>query len=1026
MTASLFSSYLATIQKSLERGDATEHTHRAALQKLLESMGKDIHTVNEPRKSSHVGKPDIAVFVKEASAGYAETKDVGLDLNDEEESEQLKRYRKGLPSLILTDYLEFRWYVDDTLRLSARLGRADRTGKIKTDPRGPADLEELLRAFLAHRSPDVSTPQDLAKRMARLAHLVRDLILEEFEKSPDRGPLHQQFKAFQKMLVPDLKPDTFADMFAQTIAYGLFAARAVAKPGQPFTRESARSLIPKTNPFLRKVFDRIAGADLPDSLEWVVDDLARLLDRANMSAILKDFGRVKRQEDPVVYFYEDFLKAYNPALRESRGVYYTPAPVVGYIVRSVDHVLKKSLTRPDGLADPTVLVLDPATGTGSFLYAVINSIHDGIKAKGQAGVWSDVVTKEILPRVFGFELLMAPYAVAHLKLGLQLKEFGHEAETDQRLGVYLTNTLEEAIKRSDELYESYIAEESDQASEIKREKPLMVVLGNPPYSGHSSNNGEWITNLLMDYKRGIPGLNKPGQAKWLSDDYVKFIRFGQWRIEKTGEGVLAFVTNHGYLDNPTFRGMRQSLMNTFNEIYILDLHGNSKKKETCPDGSPDENVFDIQQGVAIGIFVKKEGQSGPCKIFHGDLQGIREKKYEVLSERDISTTEWTELSPTKPFCLFIPQNEQLRAEYEKFWPLPSIMDQNGSPAPGIVTTHDEFSISWSREEATEKIERFLKTSSEEEARTLWRLCTQSQWNYERAKQALSDGKWKNLIVPILYRPFDVRWTVYDSHVAVHRRERVMRHMLDGKNLAFSTTRSVEIERFEHVFCTRKIVGHHSISLKEVDFLFPLYLYPEDTTIQKDFLSNKIIKPNLNADFIEALQKSLGVIPSPEEIFYYIYAILHSQNYRDRYKEFLKGDFPRIPLTSNKKQFKILATLGEELVSLHLMESDSLTGPISAFDVSGSSVVEKVVYDDIKKWVFINNTQFFADVPKTVWEFQVGGYQVCQKWLKDRKTRKLSPTDVRHYQKIITTLHHTQQIMSEIDKSIPNWPLCPAE
>ncbi|MDD5748854.1 MAG: N-6 DNA methylase [Actinomycetota bacterium] len=614
-----FNTYISTIEKELALGNATEHTHRPALKALLQSLGDGIVATNEPRRVE-CGAPDFVITRGLIPIGYVEAKDVGKSLDEAEHSEQLQRYLDSLTNLILTDYLEFRWYVDGERRLSARLGTPTRDGKIRRDSAGIEAVTGLFDDFLSHRAEPVGTPKELAQRMARLAHMIRDLIIAAFAREPEGGSLHAQFVAFKDNLIPDLSAGQFADMYAQTIAYGLFAARCNQSTGSGFTRQNAAYLLPKTNPFLRKLFNQIAGPDLDDRIAWLVDDLAQLLAQADMEAVLKDFGKRTAKEDPVVHFYETFLAAYDPKVREMRGVYYTPEPVVSYIVRSIDHLLKTHFGKPQGLADPSVLVLDPAVGTATFLYMVINEIHDALLSQGQAGLWNDYVAEKLLPRIFGFELLMAPYAMAHLKLGLLLKETGYQFEKEQRLGIYLTNTLEEAVKRSEALFANWITEEANAAAEIKKDKPIMVVLGNPPYSGISANASirnvtdsrtgkkrkepTWIGKLIRDYYEvdGSPlGEKNP---KWLQDDYVKFIRFGQWRIEKTGQGILAFITNHAYLDNPTFRGMRQSLMNTFDEIYILDLHGNAKKRETAPDGSKDENVFDIQQGVAISIMVK--------------------------------------------------------------------------------------------------------------------------------------------------------------------------------------------------------------------------------------------------------------------------------------------------------------------------------------------------------------------------------------------------------------------------------------
>lgn len=631
--------YLASIRISRKTGDTTEHTHRPALKALLDSAGRDFHATNEPRQQK-CGAPDIIVYRRGAPVGYVECKKVGADLNRIEKTDQLKRYRRALNNLILTDYLEFRHYIDGEPAMSARIASPDSKGKLHANDEGIATLRSMMEIFLDHDGPTISSPRELAKRMARLAQILRDLITNALQQEKDSGTLHSQLEAFKDVLLHNLTEPQFADMYAQTICYGLFAARCNVEgtaEAQKFNRQHAAYDLPRTNPFLRTLFNQMAGPELDDRIAWAVEDLAELLRRADISEILRDFGKATRQEDPVVHFYETFLAAYDHKMREARGVYYTPEPVVQYIVNSVDAILHKDFGLQGGLANHSqtditvqtkdekgktkkqtrrvhrVQILDPAVGTGTFLHAVIRKIRDN--TAHASGAWSQYVREHLLPRVYGFELLMAPYTVAHMKLGLLLQETGYDFASDDRLGVFLTNTLEEAEKTTAHLplFSAAIAREANEANRVKKDAPIMVVLGNPPYSGLSENTSEWTERLL---KESLPGKNgaqsyyeidgKPlGEKKvWLQDDYVKFIRFGQHRIEQTGYGILAFISNNGYLDNPTFRGMRQSLMQTFDKIYILDLHGSSKKKETAPDGSKDENVFDIQQGVAICIMVK--------------------------------------------------------------------------------------------------------------------------------------------------------------------------------------------------------------------------------------------------------------------------------------------------------------------------------------------------------------------------------------------------------------------------------------
>ena len=609
-----FDTYLKSIQKNLQNG--SERSHYPALKNLIDDPLHGIDAVIE-EKGNKAGIPDFTVKRRDLLVGYIEAKDVGLNLRQIEKTEQLQRYLEAFPNLVLTNYLEFRWYVDGKCRQTEVLADlSTNSGDGKLQIKNADKIAALLDQFLNYSGEIISKPEDLARQMARLTKAIRLATTTALDEEDNKGELHQLKQGFSEVLLPDLSDPDFADMYAQTISYGLFAARvghAQNSGGETFTRRTAGTYIPATNPFLKRLFNTIVETDAVSKIDWAIDDLVLLLSQVDMGSILEDFGRRTRQEDPVVHFYETFLAAYNAALRKSRGVYYTPEPVVSFIVRSLDAILKEKFDLPLGLADntrdlvtnkPRVQILDPATGTGTFLYEVVKQIYRNLEEMGMANQWDSYVSENLLDRLFGFELLMAPYAIAHLKLGLQLQELGYKFKGKQRLGIYLTNTLDEALKKSEILFGQFVAQEANEASVIKRDTPVMVIVGNPPYSYQSTNTGDWISGLVRDYYHvdGLPLDER--NPKGLQDDYVKFIRFGQWRIDRTGSGILAFITNHGYLDNPTFRGMRQSLDKTFDEIYIMDLHGNSKKKEVAPDGSPDKNVFDIQQGVAVAIMVK--------------------------------------------------------------------------------------------------------------------------------------------------------------------------------------------------------------------------------------------------------------------------------------------------------------------------------------------------------------------------------------------------------------------------------------
>jgi predicted helicase len=745
-----------------------------------------------------------------------------------------------------------------------------------------------------------------------------------------------------------------------------------------------------------------------------------------------------------------------------RGVYYTPEPVVSYIVRSIDHLLKTRFNRPDGLADKNVLILDPACGTGTFLYYVIRHIYDTVVTKkGQKGKWNSYVSQNLLKRVFGFELLMAPYAVAHLKLGLLLQELGYKFDTDERLGIYLTNTLEEAIKRSQQVFAfaQAIAEEGEKASAVKQHPKIMVVLGNPPYSGHSANRSweyrtdpktrkkkkilTFIGKLLQDYYKvdGKPlGEKNP---KWLQDDYVKFIRFGQWRINKTGYGILAYISNHGYLDNPTFRGMRQQLLRDFTDIHVLDLHGNLKKKERAPDGSEDANVFDIQQGVAIGVFVKEDDKQR-IRVHHADLWGSQQAKYWHLQESSFQQTPWSTPQPQPPFYLFLPRDADLRVEFDQAFGLKEMFPLNGV---GMTTARDHAVIDFEADPLLQRAETFRDSTDTNEV-----LCEKlgiSQkkgWNITNARRMIGSEKHLGrFIKPVLYRPFDARLIFYHDSLVWRTVKQVMLHMAMGENVGLAVGRAGQVidpGEWNIVYVTRHMTEFNMFR-RGGNNLFPLYLYNVDTSAKARRLNfgldehdsdAKTRRVNLSSEFLGEIQTRLNLtfVPDgagnledtigPEDILSYLYAVLHSPTYRARYADFLKIDFPRVSVTSNKKLFRSLCEKGAELVSFHLTESPKLSQFITRFPVSGDNSVEKPRYDEKKKRVYINKTQYFEGVPKDVWEFHIGGYQVCEKWLKDRKGRQLTNDDLDHYQKIVVALNNTIRLMNEIDDVIPRWPL----
>ena len=1087
----VFRDYIRSLRDNLVRGDATEHTHRPALKILLEASQPGIIATNEPARIE-CGAPDFAISTTRLTIGYIEAKRCDISLGaierdsnrknpNSDNGKQLKRYRDALPNLILTNYTEFRWYVDGESRLTATLATDDGSGELTTHHDGIADTAELLSVFFAQSPEPVSSPKELSRRMARLTHLIRDVIREAFVKDQASQDVNSLYEATKRMLVSDLSLDDFADMFAQTLAYGLFAARVNHKSGD-FQRRTAVYDIPAANPFLKEIFDLVAGYRAEsEPFIGFVDDLAHLLANSDMEAILSDFGKRGVREDPILHFYEDFLADYDPTLREQRGVYYTPEPVISYIVRSVDHLLRERFDCPEGLADyqtadyetledidgeqkpatrqaHRVLVLDPACGTGSFLYAVIDHIREYYRSSGNMGVWKDYVHEHLLKRIFGFELMMAPYAMSHLKLGMQLAaqdmpeeqqtDWAYEFSGDERLGIYLTNTLEQAERQTPTLFrlERVIAEEANAASAIKRELPIMVVLGNPPYSLMSSNKGEWIRKLIDDYK-SVDGKPLGERKNNLQNDYVKFIRFGQWRIQQSGAGILAFITNHGYLDGPTFRGMRQKLIDTFTDIYLLDLHGNANKRERSPDGGRDQNVFDITQGVAIAIFVKEPGNRKPASIYHGDLWGVREAKYEALSASDITTTEWERLEPTSPNYLFKPWDNTLEEEYGQWRKIDEVIPFN---SVGITTARDSLTIHWAPRDAMRLVQDFVSLSPEE-ARIRYNLGNDTQgWKVHQAQNDLiNTGIRDDLIEPILYRPFDTRYTYYTgtSNGFISRPlYAVMRHMLPRDTWGLITTR--QTRDLWSILATDSIIAHKALAAYDRNSIFPLYIYPSEQEIAQGLYAPDHREPNLSPAFIADIEQKLGLrfIPDgngdlveefgPEDAFHYIYAVFHSPTYRERYDQFLRADFPRVPLTDDLDLFRALVALGRQLTDIHLLRASVPDSQPIGFPITGGNMVESAhpkycapgatpdgetasvergrVYISRSKERPVKQGQYFDGVTSEVWESRIGGYKPMEKWLKDRKGRALTFDDIEHYKHIAASLEATIRLTTEID------------
>lgn len=1009
--------YIETINQRFRLGNATEHTFRGDLQHLLESLVTDIRATNEPKRQS-CGAPDYIITRGEIPVGFIEAKDVGdKDLEGKKKTgnqEQFDRYKTGLANLIITDYIDFHFYRDGIFTTKISIGKVE-NGSIVPQPENYEQFTQLFKNFCETISQSIKSPTRLAEMMAGKARLMADIIeksLNEDDENGNLSNLKRQMLSFQKMLISDIDNKSFSDLYSQTIAYGMFAARYHDPTLQNFSREEAVKLIPKSNPFLRKLFKDIADEDLDTRLVWIIDELVNVFLASDVASIMKNFGKSTKQEDPVVHFYETFLGAYNPALRKARGVWYTPQPVVNFIVRAVDDILKTEFDLPEGLADSSkkkikvnyqgkqiekevhkVQILDPATGTGTFLAETIKHIHK--KYEGMQGIWSKYVEDDLIPRVNGFELLMASYAMAHLKLDMLLTETGYVPTKDQRLRVFLTNSLEEPHPDSGTLWGNLLSDEADQANEVKRDTPVMCIIGNPPYSSESANKGEWIMKLMEDYKKEPGGFQKLQERnpKTINDDYVKFLRYGQHYIEKNGQGVLAFINPHGFLDNPTFRGMRWNLLKTYDKIYTIDLHGNSRKKETAPDGSADVNVFDIMQGVSINLFVKtgKKKNNELGTVFQFDLYGKREYKYDFLINNHIKLIDFNKLDNLSPMYFMVKKEYDLTDIYDKGFKINEMFTVN---SVGITTSKDKILVN------TDKNELLNNTSN--------------YFNIETDKTILEKYP---------FRPFDIQFIYYDKKLVGRARENVMKHCISNENLVICFEKVVSLKKpyYSDVFIIKSMFDKHTLG--GATYGSPLYLYP-DQNGQQTIDQSSERTPNLNIDIVKEVSAKIGLIFTnekettkdtfaPIDILDYIYAVLHSPTYREKYKEFLKIDFPRVPYPKDKDTFWKLVKLGGEIRQIHLLESAVVEKPISKYPHTGTNIVGKTKYENGN--VYINETQYFEDVPEVAWNFYIGGYQPAQKWLKDRKDRELQIDDIRHYMKIIVALTETDRLMKEIDK-----------
>jgi predicted helicase len=888
----IFENYIQSISSKFVHKETSEMGYRTDFEILIKGIFDSINVkrIDHDAKAKQGNKPDFVVLNYGVPILYIEAKDIGVSLDKTEKSEQMARYY-GYANLVLTDYVEFRFYRNGK-RYEEPIKIANYDIKRRTLASIPESYEHVAKTLVdfsqTHKEP-IRSGEHLSKIMGGKAQRIRDNVKQFLSNKSDKNAdITRVYETLKKLLVHDLTQESFADMYAQTLVYGLFVARYHDETSGNFSRQKARDLIPKSNPLLQHFFDHIVGPDFDKRLEYIVNELCEVFSHANVQELMIQYfqndlwGKTHEGPDPVIHFYEDFLKEYDPGLRKKLGAYYTPLPVVRFIVRSVDYLLEKDFGLASGLADTSKLVngnhrvqiLDPAVGTGTFISATIRTIYERLLKSGQKGRWPAYVHHDLLPRLHGFELMMAPYTIAHLKLSMAFKETGFW-NFHRRLGIYLTNSLEESAAQTD-LFTGFgfaesIAVESKEASVIKNETPIMVVIGNPPYSISSSNKGKWILDLIKDYKKN---LNE--QKINLDDDYIKFIRFAEHFIEKNKSGIVAMITNNSFIDGITHRQMRKHLLETFDEIYILDLHGNSKKKEKAPDGDKDENVFDIQQGVSINIFLRKSGEKKNLgTVYHSEVFGKRKYKFKALDESDLKNIKWKKLNYSEPYYFFVPKDFGLGERYEEGFKVDELFPISNS---GVQTDRDSLFIDFDKGKLTNKIQELLSDNYTASFKSTYRVVDSSGYKLtERLKGKYFD---ENYIKVEQYRLFDYMWIYYDPELVSRSGYKVYKHLIDKDNLALLISKQQSSSNFQHIFLTRTLVDRCTVSLqtKEGAYTFPLYLYDED--------GSRIT--NLKKEIVDKIENIVGKV-SPEDIFDYIYTVLHSPSYRYKFKEFLKID-----------------------------------------------------------------------------------------------------------------------------------------
>lgn len=1081
----MLKAYLENI-KDISTNDK-EHTHRTALQNLLQAIKDNqdkqnkISIKQEPNNDKEGrGAPDFLITKDFLTLGYIENKRVNANLDNIIKSDQILKYTKLSPNIILTDYLRFILLSlnDKNEVIVCKEVKICSLDEIKSVIKNQSlldtktqELNELFSIFFSKIPNPINSALDFANHLSLRTRILKDELLS----SSKNETLISLFNTFKETLYKELSYEEFCDSFAQTLTYSLFLAKLNNDTAKEIDLNNAKKFIPKSFPLIRSMSGFLDDSfENLENIKWLLEEIINIINHIDITSIIKELNKTGEKDlfnrptilsthkDPYLHFYETFLASYDPKLREVRGVYYTPAPVVIFIINAIDEILKQDFNHKKGLSealDKNITLLDFATGTGTFLLEAFRKALEPISKNSV-----NYNPKALIDKFCGFEFLIAPYTIAHLKISQSFKEeFNSPLNDDESLKIALTNTL---------YFKSISKEQNDQntlftlidltrefkkAQKIKEEQ-ILIITGNPPYSGASSNKGLYEdeikisyglepskANLSKEQKKYINlyfqektkqntntfkaiyekhKLENEKNPKWLLDDYVKFIRFAQSKIDSQESGIFAFISNNSFLDNPTFRGMRYSLMQSFDKIYILNLHGDTRKKEKAPDGSKDDNVFDIMQGVSINIFIKQNSKAKNTKIYYHDLYGKRKDKYEFLYENDLNSIKWTLVKNNEPFYLFLPQNNDLLEEYNKGI---SVKDMFMLSGVGICSKRDNIVFHNNKENLMQLLKDF-NTKTKDELYKIYDIGEDSRdWKLDSAIKAVNKNcdNLENFIKKCHYRPFDKKWTYYIENSKAFMAYPVydiFEHFLENENIGLICDRGTKLNNIDNIFISSKIIDLHLVG--SGSYIYPLYLYP--TTRSKKFLKKE--NPNFNEEKftskIENFKESFRTFIdefykekfSSEDILGYIYAVLFHKIYREKYLDFLKIDFPKIPFTKDKNTFKNLSKLGLKLVNLHLLKNDELdfnVGEALFKDIKNKNFkIQKIKYNKDTKELFINESLYFNKVSPEIYEFKIGGYAVLDKYLKSHKEEDI---DHKHFTLIVQTLDETLKIQDEISK-----------